>query len=353
MKTNEPKIGYVVTTIQYATKSLMSIAEAMSSLGSTLYVVGDKKSPQDFVCAGSRYLSVLDQEASPYSLASRLPWNSYSRKMIGYLAAIADGCNWIRETDDDNFPLSSFFEAPKEDLSIRTVSPSEGDQWVNAYAYFTEEHIWPRGFPLHLLNSQKDLLSSAVTSETDIQSQEVVLYQGLANGEPDVDAIYRLAVNDNSQMQFLELSPLKIPKQTYCPFNSQATTWARSIFPLLYLPVTCTFRMTDIWRSFVAQRILRESDGEILFTAPTVYQERNPHDLMKDFSDEIPGYLENHNLVKLLDSTKILGGPTNFTEDLRTCYLALITAGYLDDYELETLDLWITDLARYEFGVLI
>ena len=48
--------------------------------------------------------------------------------------------------------------------------------------------------------------------------------------------------------------------------------------------------MTDIWRSFVAQRILQENDWAVLFHAPTVSQERNEHDLMRDFADEVPGY---------------------------------------------------------------
>ena len=55
-------------------------------------------------------------------------------------------------------------------------------------------------------------------------------------------------------------------------------------YPLLYLPAYCSFRMTDIWRSFVAQRIAWENGWRLLFHGPTMEQERNVHDLMKDFA---------------------------------------------------------------------
>jgi hypothetical protein len=340
------KIAYVVTTIQHATKPLLAIAEKMKSNNSSLYIVGDKKTPLDFSCKNAKYLSVLNQEASSFSLSKVLPWNSYSRKMIGYLSACQDGYDWIRETDDDNFPLNSFFDSPEGKFRFREVS---GGLWVNPYSYFTSKYIWPRGYPIHLLDSDIQSRTQTETSWHVRESKSVVLFQGLANGEPDVDAIFRLIVSNNSQMEFLDLPPVRISKDSYAPFNSQATTWAKLIFPLMYLPITCTFRMTDIWRSFVAQRILREIAGEIIFTSPTVFQERNPHNLLKDFAEEVPGYLENDNLVRVLDAVKISGGVNNFFPDLRICYKALIDAGHLDHSEMESLDAWIKDLTMLKW----
>ena len=46
--------------------------------------------------------------------------------------------------------------------------------------------------------------------------------------------------------------------------------------------------MTDIWRSFVAQRIAWANGWAILFHEPTVWQDRNEHNLMRDFRDESP-----------------------------------------------------------------
>ena len=40
--------------------------------------------------------------------------------------------------------------------------------------------------------------------------------------------------------------------KAYSPFNSQNTIWFKEIFPLLYLPVSCSMRATDIIRGLVA-----------------------------------------------------------------------------------------------------
>jgi hypothetical protein len=53
-------------------------------------------------------------------------------------------------------------------------------------------------------------------------------------------------------------------------FNSQNTVFFLDAFPLLYLPGHVSFRMTDIWRSFVAQAAVSHHDGAIAFHAPTV-----------------------------------------------------------------------------------
>lgn len=38
-------------------------------------------------------------------LVRKLPYKSYTRKMIGYLYAISQGAEWIYDTDDDNRPI--------------------------------------------------------------------------------------------------------------------------------------------------------------------------------------------------------------------------------------------------------
>lgn len=342
---NSHKIGYVVTTIQHPTEPLLTLAKKSHDSGSKFYIIGDKKSPLDFFCPNSKYFSVNDQISMEFCLGDELPFNSYSRKMLGYLAAIRDNCYWIRETDDDNYPLESFFAPPNSSINVREILTSV-DGWINPYQYFTKIEIWPRGFPINLvLRNRNEFIAS---ENHTLISSKVVISQGLANGEPDVDAIYRLVVNDNINIKFLDSEPIKISKSFYAPFNSQATTWEKSVFPLMYLPVTCSFRMTDIWRSFVAQRILRENSGDIIFTAPTVYQERNPHDFLKDFKDEVSGYLLNQNLIDVLNQTQILGGISNMHRDLKECYKSLIAANFLDLQEEIFLDCWLRDLTRID-----
>ena len=133
---------------------------------------------------------------------------------------------------------------------------------------------------------------------------------------------------------------------SWCPFGSQNTSWQDEAFPLLYLPAYCSFRMTDIWRSFIAQRIGWTNDWGILFHVPTVSQERNQHDLLKDFRDELPGYLHNGEICAALDHLELRSGVENIPDNLRICYDKLVSMKLIDRQEMTLLDTWLDDLAR-------
>ena len=142
--------------------------------------------------------------------------------------------------------------------------------------------------------------------------------------------------------------PLALPKGSWSPFNSQATTWPRELFPLMYLPTTCTFRMTDIWRSFVAQRLLPGLEAHLVVTSATVHQERNDHDLLLDFNQEIPGYTGTEKIRDILEGTNIVGDSEHVVDDLQTLYEALVRAGFLRSEELSVLRAWSEDIAEIE-----
>ena len=78
----------------------------------------------------------------------------------------------------------------------------------------------------------------------------VGVWQGLADEDPDVDAIYRLT--SDTPCYFNERNPVVLAKGTVCPFNTQNTIIIKPLFNLLYLPTTATFRFTDILRGLVA-----------------------------------------------------------------------------------------------------
>lgn len=68
------------------------------------------------------------------------------------------------------------------------------------------------------------------------------------------------------------IQPLALPSGVFSPYNSQNTVHQRSAFWALYLPSSVSFRVTDIWRSFWAQRLLWETDGSVVFVSGTVDQ---------------------------------------------------------------------------------
>jgi len=334
------KTTVIVTSISGPNAALRAIADGSKMHDFEFIVCGDTKSPENFDLSGCRFMSIQDQVATGLRFAAACPVKTYARKNVGYLTAINEGTDWIIETDDDNFPLPAFFLARSLCLTVPSIA---GAGWLNVYRYFTNANIWPRGLPLDAIQRPPPPFEKLRTQEVNCPIQ-----QGLADENPDVDAIYRLVLT--LPQNFRTDRRIALGTGAWSPFNSQNTTWWRGAFPLLYLPVHCSFRMTDIWRSFVAQRIGWENGWHILFHEPTVRQERNEHDLMRDFTDEVPGYLHNERIRRALEDTSLIGGIGNLSRDLRHCYEVLIALDVVGAQELVLVDAWRADLDRIAEG---
>lgn len=303
--------------------------------------MGDSKSPDDFQLTGTEYFDIKAQSEMSFKLSKVLPTGTYSRKMIGYLIAARKSCETIFETDDDNYLLSGFFGMGNfEQVELQILSKG----FINHHKLFTQKGIWPRGFPLELLPSTKPEVKKVGTQDG---FGDKYLVQGLANGEPDVDAIYRLVRDKNSEFTFdagppviLDPGPQDLVRQV--PLNSQVTLWRRELLPLMYLPVTCSFRMTDIWRGYIAQRLLAHLGGIVLLQGPLAYQDRNEHNLLKDFEDEIEGYLGYSKFVQALNEIELSG--MELFDSLRHIYKHLIIKGYFKEDEMKYVEAWVEDL---------
>ncbi|WP_258102680.1 STELLO glycosyltransferase family protein [Marinoscillum sp. MHG1-6] len=266
----------IITSIFEPTEAVKKFAEIQPN---RVVVVGDKKSPENWVCEGAVFLSVKDQMELYSEFANSLPFNHYCRKMLGYVYAIQSGATGIVDTDDDNIPLSNW-GFPKQIDQAQSINESG---FVNIYKLFTNHRIWPRGLPLKEILNLEPLPTSTISRPT------VGVWQGLADEDPDVDAIYRLVSDEH--VAFSKRPPVILEKNCVTPFNSQNTWIDQTFFPLLYLPTTVTFRYTDILRGIIAQPVLWSEDAHLGFLESTVRQLRNPHDYIKDFESEIPMYL--------------------------------------------------------------
>ncbi|UOR03959.1 STELLO glycosyltransferase family protein [Hymenobacter aerilatus] len=326
----------VITSIFAPTKAVKKFASLPNY---KLIVAGDKKSPSDWSEANVTYLSVQDQEAGGFEMATKLPYNHYGRKMIGYLHAIQQGAEVIVDTDDDNIPYEGW-QFPAMEGEFATSPGNKG--FVNIYKNFTSHHIWPRGYPLDLILNQDHNLKEEELSK---QAATIGIWQGLADSDPDVDAIYRLV--DNTEVYFDKRAPIVLAEGTLCPFNSQNTAVRRELFPLLYLPAYVTFRFTDILRGLVAQPILWAHGYRLGFTEATVIQERNPHDYVKDFESEIPCYLHPNKVIAAVEGA--IDKQATVGENLLRAYEALEREQIVTSNEIELLKLWLADLKKLGF----
>lgn len=327
-----PSTALIVTSINPPNTVLRSLANGAKASGISFIVIGDKKSPADFSIDGCDYYGLNEQYALGFKSAEACPTGHYSRKNIGYLIALREGAEIIIETDDDNHPRDDFWNSRDRSVFSR-IQNHRG--WINVYQYFSDDHIWPRGLPLDEIIKLLEPIPDTGLVDSPIQ-------QSLADENPDVDAIYRLTMR--LPKSFRKDQPVALHHSVWCPFNSQNTTWWKEAAPLLYLPSFCSFRMTDIWRSFVAQRIAWENGWKITYHSATVWQERNEHNLLKDFEDEIPGYLNNGKICEKLSGLTLTAGNSNQIENIAKCYRSIIDLGLIDEKELPLIEAWSSDL---------
>jgi hypothetical protein len=303
-----------------------------------IIVIGDRKTPAAEWPDGIDFVSLQDQLELDFSLASKLPENHYARKNIGYLMAMSRQSALIFDTDDDNAPLDSWQVRP---LDV-TARPCLDNGWINAYRWFSDAHVWPRGLPLAHAKRNGD------TARTGAPADVVApIQQGLANGSPDVDAVWRLLMDQD--ITFRSEGSVHLPADAWCPFNSQSTWWFPEAYPLMYLPSLVSFRMTDIWRSFIAQRCLWALGHGVVFHGPEMFQDRNQHNLLRDFEQEVPGYLGNDRIRDTLEMLSLPPGSANTAGNLHRCYEALIVAGIVPAQEMPLVEAWLSDIGKNGF----
>ena len=331
---SSPKFYSVLTTIQPPTPAMRGLCRYLRRVAGQLLVLGDRKGPQEYPLDGAELFALDRQLALPLRLPQLLPLDHYTRKNIGYLVAISRDAECIYETDDDNTP------SPGWQLRSRTVRARKvsGPRWCNVYRYFSDDLIWPRGFPLERIATARKTLPSPGPASSVVSP----IQQGLVDGSPDVDAIWQLVLA--KPFRFAAGASVALKSGVWCPFNSQSTWWWPEAYPLMYLPSFCTFRMTDIWRSLVAQRCLWALGGSVTFHGPEVVQRRNVHSLLKDFADEVPGYLANDRVVQLLEELPLDSGAAAAGANLIRCYEKLVQHGILPHQELPLVKAWLGDL---------
>jgi hypothetical protein len=327
----------VMTTIQPPGDCTRALAAKLASHGIPLLVVGDRKGPSEFRLPGTTFVPLSDQARLAFSLSRLLPLNHYSRKNLAYLLAMQSGAKCIYETDDDNTPAPNW--TPRT-LNVRSHQHA-GAGWINVYRMFSDELLWPRGFPL---SAVKDSAMPACSdSGADVRDKESPVQQGLVDGAADVDAVWRMLFHE--PVQFKNRPSVLLGRGAWCPFNSQNTWWWPLAYPLLYLPSHCSFRMTDIWRSLIAQRCLWEFDSGVVFHSSDMIQNRNKHDLLHDFRDEVAGHLHNQQIASLLGALSLSG---SMHDNLLSCYEALVREGILPANELDLVRAWLLDCSQLE-----
>ena len=107
---NNKKKTLIITSIASSKNPILNkYAKISLKENVNFIIIGDKKSPSNFLLKGANYFSLNKQRSLNFNLSKILPVNHYARKNLGYLIAMQNNSESIVETDDDNIPLKEFF----------------------------------------------------------------------------------------------------------------------------------------------------------------------------------------------------------------------------------------------------
>ena len=236
----------VTTTINSPTEATLKFALEKEW---TLIVVGDLKTPHElYQNLNCIYLHPDDQKRKFPKLSEIIGWKTIQRRNIGFIEAY--------------------------NLDPLSVTNSN--------------FLWHRGYPVELISSRRQV------KKIGRVTRKVLVQADLWNGDPDIDALARLTFMP--EVSFPEIV------NPYCsdnisPFNSQNTFLSRDIFPY-YSVLPFIGRMDDIWGSYILQKFFPKS---LIYNSPSVYQARNPQDLILNLENELFGYRNTMALLQNLD----------------------------------------------------
>ena len=237
------------------------------------------------------------------------------------MSALKHGARTIWDFDDDNMlkfwidgaaaanaPSLDPYMNLTEDSNIsveflKRTNLTSCTVW-NPYTHLGIEYLpcWPRGMPLSEVHRDS---SFDLKSETGNMSWgQLGVVQSVADVQPDLDAIFRISHRILISFKMTNKTRLVItPDGMFTPYNAQATLHNYPAFWALLLPVTVSGRVSDIWRSYLAQRLFRDVGLHLgFFARPLVVHDRSSHSLIGDLKAEQDLYEKTEKLIEFLNA---------------------------------------------------
>ncbi|HSE43421.1 MAG TPA: hypothetical protein VLH08_21860 [Acidobacteriota bacterium] len=271
----------VTTTINPPTEAIRKFDEMQDW---TLVVIGDLKTPKDYTLKNGIYVDPLKQEEYDRKLSDVIGWNCIQRRNFGFLWAKDLKADIVAVVDDDNIPYESWGKDLMLGQETRVQYYSISEPAFDPVGATNHPNIWHRGFPLQLIPSRNYSGKIDKIIVPDVQAD-------FWNGDPDIDAFCRMEhlPECSFEHRFFPMSSNKLS-----PFNSQ-NTFLNGRLLRHYFLFPHVGRMDDIWASYYLQA---KMGAAVVYGKPSVYQQRNVHDLVKDMKQEYLGYENNLNIVR-------------------------------------------------------
>lgn len=235
-----------------------------------------------------------------------IPYNNETRRNIGYLMAIEDGCEILILIDDDNFPTNDDFIGKHAIVGSDYTGPliKENNRFHNICEYLKFEpvrSIYPRGYPFKLRDKRNDYIN--LESKKKIK---IGINAGLWLEDPDIDATTWLNGKIKSK-SYTGQEYHVLDQSTWTPINTQNTSVIRELVPAFFcipmgwdVPGGKIQRYGDIWGGYFLQAIIYGTKYHVSFGRPIVEHRRNPHDYLDDLRAEYWGMMLTDWMVNML-----------------------------------------------------
>jgi len=280
----------VTTTINKPTEATLKFCKIAQEKNWTFVIVGDTKTPHDDYKKLEKdfnnviYLSPDKQESLYPELSATIGWRSIQRRNIGFVFVYDQGADIVATVDDDNIPYSTWGDEVLVGQEIEIdIYKHKNFNVFDPISPTNHNDLWHRGYPIEMVPEKNNI------EYLGKDSRKVLIQADFWDGDPDIDALCRLS--KKPIVKFNQFNPFGSPDIS--PFNSQNTFLSREVLPY-YAVLPHTGRMDDIWGSYIVQHYFPQS---VVYNKASVYQARNPQDLITNLENEVIGYRNTLNLI--------------------------------------------------------
>jgi hypothetical protein len=320
------RIDVVMTTIGDGAKFLTAYQSLLSREQLRdrvrLVIIPDRRTPSGLQdgCASARKAGIdvlcpsveeQDELLTSLGVPNLVPYDSDNRRNVGYLLSWLSEADLLISVDDDNFPVKNDFFSVHSRVAAgaqqaQVVHSPSG--WWNPCDQLTTvpTPIYPRGYPY----AQRT--GKAIEAIPAAELADVRINAGLWLGDPDVDAITRIAMAPEA----LELSTAEVVlgPATWAPVNSQNTAVQHDAVAAYYFPRMGQQlrgqridRYADIFSGYFVQACAKRLGHAVRFGTPLAQHERNDHLLFRDLSQELPAIMVLDDLLEWLAGCQLDG----------------------------------------------
>ena len=289
-------------------------------------------------------------------------WDYIGRKNIGYYYAITHGAKTIWDFDDDNMlkfwiPGAAPPGAPSIEASLPVTervnvleldghTKSMCSTW-NPYPAMgaPSQPSWPRGLPLD--DATNEQCSRSELKPSTITNGSIAVLQSLSDRQPDADALYEAIMPFPFYFKKREMKTVLVPPYTLTPYNMRATLHFEVGFWALFLPTSVDRELSDIWRSYIGQRLFWETGLRVGFIGrPLVVQDRNIHTSL----DKAAIKKHSSKVRRLINFLRSWSRKENILiRHIKELWRALEQNGFISQKDVTMMHLWLQSLTKLKY----